>query len=192
MSRDIQLPANQTLQTPRCLLRRMEIGDAESVFSALSTPGFTDGLLQEPLKDAVAAVVLIGTYLAAWNNGTRFVFAITDGDRNFVGMINLFRRDQPGLWSVGFWIMPEQWGKGFATEAARAIIDLAFRRVAAHVVHAAHVHSNLQSQRVLAKLGMRFTLRREHGISKNGQWIPNLHYEMTKAEWESAVTRQGL
>jgi RimJ/RimL family protein N-acetyltransferase len=79
--------------------------------------------------------------------------------------------------------MPDCWGKGFATEAARAVIDLAFREAGAEIVHAAHVHWNEQSRRVLTKLGMQYTLRREQGILKNGEWVPNLHYEITKDEW---------
>src|SRR6185503_14138612 len=112
-------------------------GDAEFFHSALSTPGFTDGLLQHRLTNPSEATQLIQTFREAWHTGARFGFAITDHEARFLGYINLMRRDEPGLWSIGFWIMPECWGQGYALEAARALIDLAFKELRAERVHAA-------------------------------------------------------
>lgn len=175
---------NKTLKTARCTLRRIEPADASCVFDALRAPGFTDGLIGEPPASISEAGQLIESYLEAWETRRRFVFAIIDGNARFTGIVNLFRRDQEGLWSVGVWIVRERWGEGLAGEAARTVIDAAFRDLKADVVHAAHVHWNDQSRRVLLKLGMKFVFRREQGILKDGEWVPNLHYEISRAEWD--------
>jgi [ribosomal protein S5]-alanine N-acetyltransferase len=177
------LATTTVVRSPRCILRMIETGDAESFYSALSTEGFTDGLVQQRLTNPGEATKLIETFREAWHTGSRFGFAITDHESTFLGYINLMRRDEPGLWSVGFWIIPQCWGQGYALEASRALIDMAFKELSAERVHAAHVHWNQQSARVLSKLGMKFKFRREQGIQKNGEWIPNLHYEVTRAEW---------
>ena len=161
----------------------MDERDAEFVYSALSTPGFTDGLLQPRLTSVAEATQLIQTLAEAWHRGTRFTFAITDHNSRFLGLISLTKRDEPNLWSLGFWIMPEHWGQGFALEASHVLMDVAFSELKAERVHAAHVYSNHQSARVLAKLGMEFKFRREQGIQKNGEWIPNLHYEIARSDW---------
>lgn len=55
---------------------------------------------------------------------------------------------------VGYSIMPEQWGKGYATEAARACLDAAFENdLAASVISIIQV-DNLPSQRVAEKNGL--------------------------------------
>src|SRR5262245_37244172 len=136
------------LKTSRCILRRIDVEDAPSVYSALSTPGFTDGLLQECLTNHEEAVALIEKLQSAWSGGARFAFAITSGAGEFLGFINLFTKDEPG-WRLGFWIMPEHWGNGYAEEAARVVIDLAFDQLGAETVRAAHLHWNTQSARVL-------------------------------------------
>src|ERR1044071_9474517 len=99
--------------TPRCMLRIIDPGDAEFVYSALSAPGFTDGLLQHRLTNSDEAIKVIQTLRDEWHTSSRFACAITDHESDFLGYINLMRRDELGLWSVGFWIMPQFWGQGY-------------------------------------------------------------------------------
>lgn len=64
-------------------------------------------------------------------------------------------REEDGI-EIGYWIAQTHWGRGFATEAARAVLNLArtlgHRRVGAH-----HFADNPASGRVLEKLGFRRT-----------------------------------
>lgn len=61
-----------------------------------------------------------------------------------------------GQVELGYWIARDEWGKGFATEAARAVLRLA--RVLGHKrVEASNFEDNPASGRVLAKLGFRRT-----------------------------------
>lgn len=57
---------------------------------------------------------------------------------------------------LGYWIAPEHWGRGFATEAARALLGLA-RTLGHREVHAHHFLDNPASGRVLDKAGFRRT-----------------------------------
>jgi ribosomal-protein-alanine N-acetyltransferase len=61
------------------------------------------------------------------------------------------------IYELGFHLRPEQWGKGLATEAARAVIAHAFGVLAAPAVFAGHHPENHASRRVLLKLGFRHT-----------------------------------
>jgi RimJ/RimL family protein N-acetyltransferase len=57
----------------------------------------------------------------------------------------------------GFQLRAEHWGKGLATEAARAVIDHAFGPLGAGELFAGHHPQNFGSQHVLEKLGFRYT-----------------------------------
>lgn len=64
---------------------------------------------------------------------------------------------QPDVPELGFHLLPEHWGQGYATEAARAVIDHAFTRLGAAALFAGHHPRNETSRRTLLKLGFRFT-----------------------------------
>jgi RimJ/RimL family protein N-acetyltransferase len=58
---------------------------------------------------------------------------------------------------IGYWIGVSYWGQGFATEAARAVIDHAFGELAHETLQAGARVSNPASRRVLEKCGFQWT-----------------------------------
>jgi RimJ/RimL family protein N-acetyltransferase len=62
---------------------------------------------------------------------------------------------EDGVPELGFHLRPKHWGRGLAPEAARAVIDFAFRMVGAKGLSAAHHPQNLASNKVIEKLGFR-------------------------------------
>ena len=56
---------------------------------------------------------------------------------------------------MGFWLGAQRWGKGYATEAARAVIGYGFERPGLNRICAHHVVRNPASGHVLEKIGMR-------------------------------------
>ena len=77
-----------------------------------------------------------------------------------VGLIalNLAGPEVPELadddYEIGWWIEPESWGRGYATEGGRAIVDEAFTRLGAPSVVARIQPLNVASTRVAAALGL--------------------------------------
>ena len=61
------------------------------------------------------------------------------------------------IYELGFHIRSDQWGQGFATEAARAVIAHAFETLKVASLFAGHNPENKASRRVLEKLGFRYT-----------------------------------
>jgi RimJ/RimL family protein N-acetyltransferase len=55
---------------------------------------------------------------------------------------------------IGWWIDPAAWGRGYATEGGRAVVDEAFTRVGAPSVVARIQPANTASARVAAALGL--------------------------------------
>src|SRR5947207_2348446 len=62
-----------------------------------------------------------------------------------------------GEMELGFHFRPQHWGKGLATEAARAVIAFAFEHAFAQRLFAGHHPSNAASGRILRKLGFRYS-----------------------------------
>ena len=76
----------------------------------------------------------------------------------FIGWFGLQARDPDAL-ELGFRLRRAAWGKGYATEAARALIRWAFDVVGVARVAAVTYQDNIASQRVLDKLGLRVVRR---------------------------------
>ncbi len=65
--------------------------------------------------------------------------------------------DKNGILEIGFHICSNQWGNGFATEAARRIIRYAFEDLKVKGLFAGHNPKNGTSKHLLTKLGFRYT-----------------------------------
>ncbi len=85
-------------------------------------------------------------------------YAIEDRRGRFVGAVTLFRRGREG-WELGYYITPRQSGKGYVTEAARALVAHAFYTLGFRRLQAGHHIDNPASGRVLQKLGFTRTHR---------------------------------
>ncbi|MCO6511581.1 MAG: GNAT family N-acetyltransferase [Aridibacter famidurans] len=66
------------------------------------------------------------------------------------------RPEHPDEWEIGYILEREEWGKGFATEAARALVLFGFEELGLNTVFATVDEDNDASIRVLAKAGLAF------------------------------------
>ncbi len=87
-------------------------------------------------------------------------------------------------WEVGWAVHPDEWGKGYATEAAWHVIDWAFRELNLHRVVADCHAFNAASIRVMEKLGMRFEGRIREVRWVNGVWWDECVYAALDREWK--------
>ncbi|MBL7865581.1 MAG: GNAT family N-acetyltransferase [Cyclobacteriaceae bacterium] len=114
-----------------------------------------------------------------YENGKGGALALIDKESHaLVGWCGLLIQevDQSEVVEVGYSIMPDHWGKGYATEASRACIDHAFNHAWCESIISIIQVDNIESRRVAEKNGM--TISREttyHGnevfiyvISKSG------------------------
>lgn len=90
--------------------------------------------------------------------------------------------------SIGYEFAPDHWGRGYATEAARAVVDYGFRVLELHRIWAECVADNTGSAHVLEKLGMRLEGRLRHSKAFKGRWWDDLIYGILDSEWGSADT----
>ena len=98
----------------------------------------------------------------------------------------------PGPWrraeaGIGYGVAPAHAGRGYATEIARALLDLAFGELGVHRVTAGCFADNTASWRVMEKLGMR---REQHGVRDSWHaelgWIDGYTYAMLAEDWRAA------
>ena len=98
-----------------------------------------------------------------------------------VALLWVSERDRTA--EVGFIFDPRHQGKGFATEAARALVDWAFASAGMHRVIGRTEARNAAAARVLEKLGMRREARFVENEWVKGEWQSELVYAVLKREW---------
>ena len=76
----------------------------------------------------------------------------------FIGLIGLKNQTYPYQYTpfvdVGWRVLPAYWGKGYATEGARACLEFAFDQLGIDKVYGVAAHSNVPSLCVMQKIGM--------------------------------------
>lgn len=91
---------------------------------------------------------------------------------------------------IGYLIDPRFHGRGFATEAARAMLGVGFEVAGMHRISARCDGRNTASWRVMEKLGMRREAHfRDHAIIK-GEWGDEMVYAICEDEWRSSLENQ--
>jgi RimJ/RimL family protein N-acetyltransferase len=194
------------LYTPRLVLRPFVASDAPRVRELAGDHRVAAFTLRIPHPyPEGAAEAFIASHAAAADKGN-YHFAITlAGTRtpgrefdlgdtgHLVGTVALTTVGNPEDASaeLGYWIGVPYWNKGFATEAARALLAFGFRARGFHRIAAMHFAENTASGRVMQKLGMLREGVLRHAAYKEDQWRDLVVYSLLENEW-NAQNRRSL
>ena len=156
-----------TLATPRLILRPPVAADLPWLLAEMNTQSVMRHLAGVRSPDAVAES--LADDIAAFHGGghQRWTVWRADGATR-VGRVGLFHVRSPaappalqGQREIGWTFAEPHWGRGYATEAARAVIAYAFTELALPVLYSQTSDSNAASTRMMQRLG--FTPRPELG-----------------------------
>ncbi len=179
-----------SLSTERLLLRPFSLSDARDVQRLAGDKSIADTTLSipHPYEDG-AAEEWISKHQETFDRGEGVTFAVTTKtDGTLIGAISLMGVREGHQAELGYWIGKTYWDKGFCTEAARAVLQYAFREMDLLRVHACHLSRNPSSGRVMQKIGMQYEGRRRQHVKK---WnIPeDLElYGILRSDWDHATT----
>jgi RimJ/RimL family protein N-acetyltransferase len=167
----------EKIQTERLLLRKPRMEDASAIFEGWAQDvAVTRYLTWRPHQRIEQTEAFVQNCLLAWEQETRFPYLITlkkSGDA--IGMIDP-RIEGPKM-GIGYGAARSHWGKGYMTEATRAIIEWAFQQPAIYRVYATTDVDNTASQRVLEKAGMQCEgILRKYILHPNISDIPRDSY----------------
>ncbi|MGH8019207.1 MAG: GNAT family N-acetyltransferase [Opitutaceae bacterium] len=187
-SRTASLP---TIYTARLVLRAFSEHDAGDVQRLAGDRRVADttAAVPHPYPDG-AAVAWIVTHEAAWNLGRGVTLAVTLRDTGeLVGAIGLAIVPEHRSAELGYWLGFPHWRRGYATEAARALIDHGFEQLDLHRIQAHHLARNFASGRVLEKAGMQHEGLRRQAFLKWDQFEDVREMGILRPDWAAARLR---
>ena len=170
--------------TQRLLLRELRESDLKDASALYSDAAFRryEGELQS--KEELAPDFQASLELARQEPRERYILAVTiSPDDQLCGFVDLMEgRRSIREWSIGWGIHPALWGRGYAPEAARAVLHFTFEELKAHRVMASCHVDNLASARVMEKLGMKREARRREVRWLNEQWWDEYVYAILERD----------
>ncbi len=113
-------------------------------------------------------------------------WAVTIREKNLlIGSIGLILTMAFEQAEMSYWIGKPYWNKGYASEAAKAILVFGFKDLNLHRIHAHHLSRNPVSGRVLQKIGMRREGRLRQHIRKWGRFEDIEMYGILEKEFSA-------
>lgn len=172
------------IATARLELRRPGPGDAPTIFAAYPGDPEVTRLLGWPRHRTVAdSEAFVAFSDAAWEGTGVGPYLVRTRDGRIVGSTGL-EWETPYRASTGFVLARAVWGRGYATELAMAMVDLADGLGIVRLAALCHLE-NRASARVLAKAGFAF-----EGVLRRHTVFPNLGPDPRDVEcWARTVER---
>ena len=178
------MTAPQELRTTRLLLRSFERKDISAIVrlaGARDVAATTSNIPHPYTDDDARSFLAYGQ--EELRAGRSAIFAITilkEGD--LCGAVGLTINPLQRRAELGYWIGIPFWRRGFATEAASAVLAFGFETLGLHRIHASHFAGNIASQRVLEKIGMRHEGRARGHVLKWDRFIDLENYGLLAEE----------
>jgi RimJ/RimL family protein N-acetyltransferase len=147
--------------TDRLVLRRFTTSDPELLVELDSDPEvmryITGGATTPRIRVETAVLpAMIRDYDRYPGFGAFATYTKADGE--FIGLCILLPRmdDPPGQAELGYRLRKSAWGKGYAVEASRGLLDYGFTELGLTRIFAETMAVNTRSRRVMEKLGLRY------------------------------------
>ena len=146
------------LDTDRLILRRFVVEDAEFILGLLNEPSFLQFIGDRGVRtvDEAREYIRNGPIASYERHGFGLMVTELKDDGTPIGMCGLLKRESLDDPDIGFAFLPDFWGKGYAYEAASAVMDYAKAVLSLSRIVAITVEGNFGSIHILEKLGMHF------------------------------------
>ena len=168
------------LETKRLVLRAPRLVDAKAVAALANDRRIADNTarIPHPYRMADAENWIIGSN----KEPDAETYLITLADGSVIGSCAFDLREGPAP-ELGYWLGARHWGKGYATEAVRALIDHAFTNLEHQALQSSVRVTNPQSRRVLEKCGFQWNGVGLCRIRALGSSVPVDRFRLERGIW---------
>jgi RimJ/RimL family protein N-acetyltransferase len=186
MLQDIPTPtlreaSSCVLETERLTLRRPTLADVKAIARLANDRRIAENARRLPHPylpdDAV-------TFVRAIANDKRETVFLIENNHAPIGMVGVDWR-APEAPELGYWLGVEHWGQGFATEAARAVIDFTFEEFEVEQLISGARVANPTSRNILEKCGFQWSGVELHRFEALGSSTPVDCFRLSRGVWAS-------
>ncbi|EQA44506.1 acetyltransferase (GNAT) domain protein [Leptospira broomii serovar Hurstbridge str. 5399] len=159
------MPFPTSIQTEHLLLRTWNDGDRDSLFKLNSDPKVMEFF--PTLLSATESTEAFGRIQKHWNRYGFGLFAVEDLiEKSFIGFVGIVHVDFDCFFTpsveIGWRLLPDFWGKGYASEAAISTLKYGFQELNVTEIVSFTSVLNDRSKSVMKKIGMEFITEFPH------------------------------
>lgn len=170
------------LLTERLVLRPPHLDDVDELAAIANNRQIAEMTSRIPFpytkRDAEA---FVRSCMDGEHDGYMYAATLAETGR-LIGICGLEKRLRSGGFEIGFWLGDQWWGNGYATEAAGALVDQAFRATTAERIHALCRTVNDASRNVIRKCGFSYVGLDEMDSLSAGI-VPIERYTLDRSIW---------
>ncbi|QYR21982.1 GNAT family N-acetyltransferase [Paenibacillus sp. sptzw28] len=178
-----------TFETERLVLRPFELGDSVQVQKLAGDieVARTTLSIPYPYPDGAAESWISGCHGRS-ETGDGFAFAMVGKDNSvLIGCISINIAKPHNRGELAYWVGRPFWGKGYAAEAAKQVVQFGFETLKLNKIWAAAMVKNPASSNVMSKVGMKHEGTFKQHISKWDQFEDLVYYGMIKTDYDNMV-----
>ena len=174
------------LETNRLVLRKFVSSDASHVQRLAGVKEIAQYTsIPHPYEDGMAES-WIETRQEEHEAGRITTFAVTrKEDDQLIGCVGLRLNPVHNTGALGYWVGVPFWGKGYCTEAARAVLEYGFDELQLHRIYAEFMGTNIGSGKVMQKLGMQQEGRLREHFDRYGEREDSVMYGILRHEYHA-------
>jgi len=152
------------LETERLVLRDFREKDTKAIFELDSNPKVHKYLGNNTISTYEEAEKIIEFFKTQYeDNGIGRFAAFEKVSGEFIGWsglkLNVGKKEElngfTNFIDIGYRLLPKFWGKGYASESAFACLNFGFKQMNYDVIYAAAQNSNIGSNKILKKIGLK-------------------------------------
>lgn len=177
------------IETTRLRLRSFRETDIPQLLPLIGTREVAATTLRipHPYREEDARKFIAATQVEG--SDPHFAIVVREGER-LCGGIGLRMEPQHSRAELGYWLGVPYWGFGYATEAARAVVQYGFQQLDLHRIFASHFEGNTASANILKKLGMHYEGCQRQHIRKWDRFLDSHLYGLLREEWRKGASIQ--
>lgn len=179
------------IHTERLQLRTIRASDKKFILQGLSDRRVTEfyavhyNTLEEVQEQMDFYDNLIQSGAGIW-----WAFSLK-GEEKLIGACGLSSLERENKKAeIGFWLLPDYWGKGYMPEAARSVIEYSFNHLNLNRIEAIVEAGNILSEKVLQKIGFTYEGRLREREVKDGRFIDLIYYSILKSNLAHPTAEQ--
>jgi RimJ/RimL family protein N-acetyltransferase len=185
-------PPIPRLETERLILREWRAAD-RAPFAAMNADPRVAEFLSRPL-DRAASDAFVDRIVAHWADDGHGLWAVeVREDGRFIGFVGLtppnFEAEFTPCVEIGWRLAPDAWGRGYATEAARAALRFGFDELGLEEIVSFTVPANVRSRAVMERIGLRRDPADDFdnpNLAAGHRLRPHVLYRLSRDVWRSA------
>lgn len=185
---ELNYPDDYIIETERLVLRPPTPDDLDRLWPHVTDARITEFLAWDPHTDKTVTLSMINALRDAQlaGRGYHWLIVVNGSVAGLISLIDIRRQHRAWVYNraeLSYWLGPAFQGKGYVTEASRAVVAFGFGKLCLHKIILGHAVENIASRKVALRLGFNEYAKERDAFQKQEVWHALRWYDLLESEF---------